>query len=453
MTPRKGYRFGPFTVSPSRRVLLRGAEEVPLIPRYFDLLVLLLERRGEALHRRDIRDAVWSDVVVSDGALSQAVRTLRRALGDDSHEPAYIRTVSRHGYRFVFADVIEDADEPVAAPAAAPPPPAAEDADPFEPALQALLGPGDDDGENGRRAAAETLHALGTAEALRRLDRRPGHAHARALLRDARWDVPGAGPVPLAGQPGWPLAAAHLGALRLRRAAREVTARWASASLGGAIAGLLAGLVGAALLLTAPDSTAPATLPIVLAVVGALVGGIGAAGVGAGLAAAEALARSARGPALVACGALFGGATGLAASTLGRLLLADLFGHALPRVGGGLEGVVLGAAAGLGYALATPRPAGGMATPHGSERGRAALAAALCCAVAALGATVLGGQLTGSSLNALARSFQGSQVTLEPLARRLGEREMGSTTRAVLAIGEGFLFGAGLILGLTRRPR
>jgi hypothetical protein len=70
-----------------------------------------------------------------------------------------------------------------------------------------------------------------------------------------------------------------------------------------------------------------------------------------------------------------------------------------------------------------------------------------------LALTALGGQLTGASLNALARAFQGSQVTLEPLARRLGEREMGGVTRAVLAIGEGAFFGAGLILGLTRRPR
>ncbi|PYQ18150.1 MAG: CadC family transcriptional regulator, partial [Acidobacteria bacterium] len=54
------------------------------------------------MHRREILDAVWSDVVVSDGALSQAVRTLRRALGDDPREPVFIRTVSRHGYRFVF---------------------------------------------------------------------------------------------------------------------------------------------------------------------------------------------------------------------------------------------------------------------------------------------------------------------------------------------------------------
>lgn len=85
MTPlrsgRPRYRFGGFTVSPARRLLLRSGTEVALIPRYFDLLVLLLERRHVAVHRREILEAVWSDVVVSDGALSQAVRTLRRALG------------------------------------------------------------------------------------------------------------------------------------------------------------------------------------------------------------------------------------------------------------------------------------------------------------------------------------------------------------------------------------
>ncbi|HEX6738419.1 MAG TPA: winged helix-turn-helix domain-containing protein, partial [Vicinamibacteria bacterium] len=102
------YRFAGFEVSPARRHLLREGREVPLIPRYFDLLVLLLERRHEAVHRRDIFDRVWSDVVVSDGALSQAVRNLRRALGDDSREPLFIRTVSRHGYRFTYPEVVEE---------------------------------------------------------------------------------------------------------------------------------------------------------------------------------------------------------------------------------------------------------------------------------------------------------------------------------------------------------
>ena len=77
------YRFGAFLLSPARRVLLEGGREVPLIPRYLDLLLLLVERRNEAVGRTVIFDSVWSDVVVSDGALSQAVRTLRRALGDD----------------------------------------------------------------------------------------------------------------------------------------------------------------------------------------------------------------------------------------------------------------------------------------------------------------------------------------------------------------------------------
>ena len=95
------YRFSDFTLSPRRRLLLREGREVPLIPRYFDLLVLLIEQRNVAVHRRDIFDLVWTDVIVSDSALSQAVRTLRRTLGDDSREPRFIRTVARHGYQFV----------------------------------------------------------------------------------------------------------------------------------------------------------------------------------------------------------------------------------------------------------------------------------------------------------------------------------------------------------------
>jgi hypothetical protein len=53
----------------------------------------------------------------------------------------------------------------------------------------------------------------------------------------------------------------------------------------------------------------------------------------------------------------------------------------------------------------------------------------------------------------MARAFQGSQVGLNPLARLVGEREMGPLTRTVMAAYEGLLFGFGLILGLTRRLR
>ncbi|HUL77122.1 MAG TPA: transcriptional regulator, partial [Vicinamibacteria bacterium] len=72
-TGRPRYRFADLVLSPARRSLRREGREVPLIPRYLDLLILLVERRDVALHRREIFDRVWADVVVSDGALSQAI--------------------------------------------------------------------------------------------------------------------------------------------------------------------------------------------------------------------------------------------------------------------------------------------------------------------------------------------------------------------------------------------
>jgi DNA-binding winged helix-turn-helix (wHTH) protein len=449
------YRFGDFCVSPARRLLLRSGRELALIPRYLDLLILLLERRHVAVHRREIFETVWSDVVVSDGALSQAVRTLRRTLGDDSREPVYIKTVSRHGYRFAFDGVVEEPEDdaplstPKAAVAVLPVPVSPARGDPFEDALEKLLSEQD---REARREAAEALHALGTAEALRRLGRRPGHEAARALLRDARWDVPGAGPVPLVGQPGGLTAARILTTLRLRRALRLARQRWAAACAGGAAAGAVAGALGGLALRLAPGSNAPASVAVTLALVGTIVGALGAAGVGAGLAAAEAVARSLRGPALVLAGAAGGGAIGAASNLVGRWALEGLFGRELSAVGGGLEGLALGAAAGLGYALATPRHEGGMATPRGAARVRAAAVTGLSCAAAAIVVTALGGHLAGTSLNFVARSFQGSQVGLAPLARMLGEPELGPLSRAVIGGYEGAFFGFGLALGLTRRP-
>ncbi len=180
------YRFGNFLLSPRRRLLVRDGREQPLIPRYFDLLVFLIEHRQEAVNRRQIFDSVWNDVIVSDSALSQAIRTIRRTLGDDSREPRFIRTVSRHGYRFVCADVLEEEDDaawPSNGRAAAVTAPVANaenasaapaDADPFEPLLQRVTRvPVDASDEEDQRDAAELLHMLGTSEALRRLGTRP----------------------------------------------------------------------------------------------------------------------------------------------------------------------------------------------------------------------------------------------------------------------------------------
>ena len=449
------YRFDGFILSPRRRVLLHNGREQPLIPRYFDLLVFLVEHRGEAVHRRDIFDRIWSDVIVSDSALSQAIRTIRRVLGDDSREPRFLRTVSRHGYQFVFPDVVEEEDDgewKVAERAPQLEVPVVPPVDPFEPLLSRLTSlPSSALEEEEQREAAERLHALGTPEVLRRLGTRHRHPVARALLRDTRWDVAEAGPVPIFGEPAPFATARELVNLRLRRAAALAARRWTAASIGGGVAGLVAGTLGGLILVATPDSNASMQLVPVLGVIGGCCGAAGGAGVAAGLSVAESIARSWRTLALF-CGAALGGAVaGFAAQLLGRSALAALVGVNVD-VGGGIEGLAIGGAAGLGYSLATSHADGGLAAPRGSRRITASAATAAACGLAALALALAGRPLVGGTIHLIAQASASSQATLTSLGRLIGEPDFGPITAAVIATGEGALFGLGLALGLTRRP-
>ena len=449
------YRFHEFILSPRRRMLTRNGREQPLIPRYFDLLVFLVERRGEAVHRRDIFDRIWSDVIVSDSALSQAIRTIRRVLEDDSREPRFVRTVSRHGYQFVWADVVEEGDEAgwQIAEATLPDPAAPLELAPdrYEALLQRVTSvAANASEEEEQREAAELLHALGTSEALRRLGTRPRHAFARALLRDTRWDVAEAGSVPILGEPSPFATARELVTLRLRRAAAVVATRWAGASIGGGLAGLLAGSVGGLILMAAPGNVASLAVVPVLGVIGGCCGSAGGAGVGAGLSVAESIARSRRAVALFCGAALGGGLAGFAAQWLGRWTLAALVGVNVD-VGGGLEGLAIGGAAGLGYSLATSHSEG-LAAPRGRRRLGVAAATAAACGLAALALALAGRPLVGGTIHYIADASVGSQASLTSLGRFIGESDFGPLTAALIATGEGALFGLGLALGLTHRP-
>ena len=453
------YRFSDFILSPQRRLLLRHGRAQPLIPRYFDLLVFLVEHRNQAVHRRDIFDRVWSDVVVSDSALSQAIRTIRRVLGDDSREPRFVRTVSRHGYQFVFTDVTveDDETEPRAAAETANAIPA-DDAlaepvlDPFEPLLERLSRQAKTPGEQeDQREAAESLHALGTAEALRRLDTRPRHAYVRALLRDTRWDVAEAGPVPILGQPAAASTALELVKLRLQRAASLAARRSAGAAVGAGTAGMLAGGIGGLILAAAPGSAASMAVVPVLAAIGAGCGAAGGAGVGAGLSAAEAAARSRPTFALVCGSALGGGLAGFTVQWLARWTLAALIGLNFD-IRGGLEGLVIGGAAGLAYSMATLHSDGGLAAPRGRRRLLTVAAVAIACGLSTMALALAGRPLVGGTIHEIADASLGSQTTMAPLGRLIGEPDFGPVTATLLATGEGALFGAGFALGLIRRP-
>lgn len=448
------YRFAGFILSRTRRQLLKDGQVLPLIPRYFDLLVLLVDRRQQAVSRREIFDRVWSDVIVSDGALSQAVRTLRRTLGDDPREPIFIRTVSRHGYSFVFPDVTEEIEEQDAIsrdrlPRAQPEDRARPDS--LDALIERLVTNDSSVTTETRRDAAEQLHLMGTAEAIERLRRQPGHARAVAIMRDARWDVPGAGPVPLIGQPEGLSAAWILIRMRAAQALRIVERRWADAAMGAAIAGAVAGAVGGTALVLARTSQAPATVIPVLAGLGAIAGAFGASGLAAGVVAAEAVVRGQRRAAIVIGGALGGLLTGALGQVAVTWTLGALFGLEVPGIGGAVEGLALGLAAGAAYGATTSPAGGGLATPVGRARLVTTVAVMLSCAVAGLLLSMAGRQLVGGLVNAIAQSSRGSEIALTPLSRFVGHPTFGSATKALLAMLESGCFGLGLAWGLTRR--
>ncbi len=95
------YAFDDFVLDVPARELRRGAERIPLNSRYFDALALLVRERGRLIGKERFFDEVWGDVVVSDSALTQCIKDIRKALGDSPSSPRFIETVPRYGYRFI----------------------------------------------------------------------------------------------------------------------------------------------------------------------------------------------------------------------------------------------------------------------------------------------------------------------------------------------------------------
>jgi pimeloyl-ACP methyl ester carboxylesterase len=95
--------FGDFQLDPRNATLRRGATPVPLTPKAFAVLAHLVARAGQLVTKDEFLDKVWPGVFVGDAVLKVCIREIRHALGDDPHQPAYIETIHKRGYRFVAA--------------------------------------------------------------------------------------------------------------------------------------------------------------------------------------------------------------------------------------------------------------------------------------------------------------------------------------------------------------
>lgn len=107
-------RFDDFTLDQSAAELRKHGIPVPLKARYFDTLSLLVRNPGELITKDRFFDQVWAGVTVGDESLTQAIKEVRKALGEDGTAPRLIQTVPRRGYRFI-GDVV-DADKAPAQP-------------------------------------------------------------------------------------------------------------------------------------------------------------------------------------------------------------------------------------------------------------------------------------------------------------------------------------------------
>ena len=334
------FSFDRFHLDPGERRLTDDGVPVEINARYLDALTLMVREQGRLVSKDRFLDEVWRGVPVTDEALTQCIKTLRRQLGDDAGRPRFIETVPKHGYRFIA---------PVEGVTSAP---------------LARTGP------------------------------------------EGRW--------------------------------REIFLLGGAGTIGGGWAGLIGGLIygfaGASQPLQ-PGMGAVSVL-LVLVCVTILVGLIGGAGVGFGIAIAG---NGRTGHWKIVGGALGGLIVGAVTKLLGLDAFNLLLGQSPGDITGASEGLLLGAAVGLGAWLSS-RTSG--------LRRSSAIAAALGGAAGIL-IILLGGRLMGGSLDLLSQQFPDSRLRLDQVGALFGEDGFGPVSQLVTGGLEGALF-AGCVVGAMK---
>ena len=101
-------RFANFEIDDGSCELRRDGVALPIQRKTFDLLLYLVRSRGAVVTREELLEKVWPSVVVSEPALTQAILTVRKVLGDDANDPKIVKTVRGRGYRFAETTTTEE---------------------------------------------------------------------------------------------------------------------------------------------------------------------------------------------------------------------------------------------------------------------------------------------------------------------------------------------------------
>ena len=92
------YEFGNFRLDLTEKVLLRDGKSVPVTPKVFETLCVLVERAGHLVEKDELMQKLWQDRFVAESNLTFNIKMLRKALGDSASKPVFIETVPRRGY-------------------------------------------------------------------------------------------------------------------------------------------------------------------------------------------------------------------------------------------------------------------------------------------------------------------------------------------------------------------
>src|SRR5437016_5105878 len=111
--PNRSYEFDSFRIDGAERRLARDGQTIPLPPKIFDTLFLLVTNSGHLLTKDELMKQVWPDTFVEENDLTQNISALRKALGGNGSDGQYIETIPRVGYRFAgeVREIVEEQGE------------------------------------------------------------------------------------------------------------------------------------------------------------------------------------------------------------------------------------------------------------------------------------------------------------------------------------------------------
>src|SRR6266850_1762741 len=95
------FEFGGFRLDAAQGILRSETEEIPLAPKVFETLLVLVENQNAVLDKDYMLKRIWPDAFVEEGSLARNISILRKALGESPEDQKYIQTIPKRGYRFI----------------------------------------------------------------------------------------------------------------------------------------------------------------------------------------------------------------------------------------------------------------------------------------------------------------------------------------------------------------